>query len=214
MGAMASQITSLTIVYSIVYSGALQRKHQCSASLLIGEFPTPMSSNAENVSIWWRHHGLNIRNPPITPTRAETGLWGFIIWVIFSHYGDVIMNEMASQITSLTIVYSTVYSGPDQRKNQSSVLLAFVRGIYRWPVNSPHKRPVTRKMFPFDEVIMNSLLLQPMLSTTYRRPELNMIILMLLHWNWWIYICEYMKAQIGALPYKQRIPQTCLGYNG
>ena len=51
------------------------------------------------------------------------------------------------QITSLTIVYSTVYSGADHRKHQSSASLAFVRGIHRWPVNSTHKRPVTRKMF-------------------------------------------------------------------
>ena len=46
------------------------------------------------------------------------------------------MGAMASQITSLRIVYSTVYSGADQRKYQSSAPLAFVRGIYRWPVNS------------------------------------------------------------------------------
>ena len=70
------------------------------------------------------------------------------------HYNDVIMSAMASQITSLTIVYSTVYSGADRRKHQSSVSLAFVRGIHRRPVNSPHKGPVTRKMFPFDDVIM------------------------------------------------------------
>ena len=70
------------------------------------------------------------------------------------HYSDVIKGAMASQITSLTIVYSTFYSGADQRKHQSSASLAFVRGIHRWPVNSPHKWPVTRKMFPFDDVIM------------------------------------------------------------
>ena len=70
------------------------------------------------------------------------------------HYNDVIMSAIASQITTLTIVYSTVYSGADQRKHQSSVSLAFVRGIHWWPVNSPHKGPVTRKMFPFDDVIM------------------------------------------------------------
>ena len=66
MGAIASQITSLTIVYSTVYSDADQRKHQSSASLLglcsgnspaTGEFPAQMASNAQNVSIWWRHHG-------------------------------------------------------------------------------------------------------------------------------------------------------------
>ena len=76
------------------------------------------------------------------------------------HYDDVIMDAMASEITSLTIVYSTVYSGTDQSKHQSSALLAFVWGIHRWPVNSPHKGPVTRKMLPFDDVIMNSERLQ------------------------------------------------------
>ena len=70
------------------------------------------------------------------------------------HYSDVIMGTVASQITSLTIVYSTVYSGADARKHQSSASLAFMRGIHRWPVNSPHKCPVTRKTFPFDDVIM------------------------------------------------------------
>ena len=70
------------------------------------------------------------------------------------HYGDVIMSVIASLITSLAIVYSSVYSGADQRKHQSSASLAFVRGIHRRPVNSPHKGPVTRTMFPFDDVIM------------------------------------------------------------
>ena len=68
MGAMASQITSLTIIYSTVYSGADQRKHQISASLAFcvgnspgtGEFPAQRASNAENVSIWWRHHDILI----------------------------------------------------------------------------------------------------------------------------------------------------------
>ena len=64
------------------------------------------------------------------------------------------MSAMASQITSFTIVCSTVCSGADQRKHQSSASLAFERGIHRWPVNSPHKGPVTGKMFPFDYVII------------------------------------------------------------
>ena len=63
------------------------------------------------------------------------------------HYNAVIMGAVASQITSLTIVYLTVYSGADQRKNQSSALLPLGRGIHRWPVNSPHNWPVTRYMF-------------------------------------------------------------------
>ena len=70
------------------------------------------------------------------------------------HYDDVIMGVIAYQITSFAIVFSTVYLGTDQRKHQSSASLAIVRGIHRRPVNSPHKWPVTQKMFPFDDVIM------------------------------------------------------------
>ena len=64
------------------------------------------------------------------------------------------MSAMGSQITSLTIVYSSVYSDADQRKHQSSASMDFVRGINRSPANSPHKGPVTWTMSPFDEVIM------------------------------------------------------------
>ena len=71
------------------------------------------------------------------------------------HYNDVIMGVVSSQITSLTIVYSTVtYTGADQKKHQSSASPAFMRGIHRRPVTSPHKWPITRKHFPFDDVIM------------------------------------------------------------
>ena len=70
------------------------------------------------------------------------------------HYSDVIMSAITSQFTSFTIVYSTIYSGIDQGKHQSSTSLALVRGIHRWPVNSLQKGPVSWKMFPFDKVIM------------------------------------------------------------
>ena len=85
------------------------------------------------------------------------GAWHVIC--ILAHYSDVIMGTIASQITSLTIVYSTIYSDADQRKHQSSASLAFVWGIHREPVNSPHKWPVTRKMFPFDDVIMGHVIM-------------------------------------------------------
>ena len=75
-------------------------------------------------------------------------------FMVFTHYNDIIMSTMASQITSLAIVYSTVYSGTDQRKHQSSASLAFAWRIHRWPINYPHKGPVTRRMFPFDDVII------------------------------------------------------------
>ena len=72
------------------------------------------------------------------------------IWLlstVSSYYSDVIMGTMASLITSLTSVYSTVHSCADQRKHQSSASLAFVLEIHRRPVISPHKWPVTRKIF-------------------------------------------------------------------
>ena len=77
------------------------------------------------------------------------------------------MGTMASQITSLTSVYSTVYSGADQSKHQSSASLAFVWGIQRGPVNSPHNKPVTRKMFPFDDVIMRYQLTHYLMYSNY-----------------------------------------------
>ena len=55
-------------------------------------------------------------------------------WYLSLHYSDVITGAMASQIASLAIVFSTVYSGADQRKHQSSASLSFVRGIHRWQV--------------------------------------------------------------------------------
>ena len=91
----------------------------------------------------------------LTPSNFCVIRFEYIAQSSEQHYNDVIMSTIASQITSLTIVYSTVYSGADQRKHQSSASLAFVRGIHRGPVNSPHKGPVTRKMFPFDDVIVN-----------------------------------------------------------
>ena len=94
-------------------------------------------------------------------SSAKWQPFGFLIKVFTilslgraSHYGDVIMGAIATHITSPTVVYSSDYSDADQRKHQGSASLAFVRGIHRGPVNSPHKWSVTRKMFPFDDVIM------------------------------------------------------------
>ena len=95
------------------------------------------------------------------------------------HYDDVIMTMLASQITSLTVVYSIVYSGVNQRKHQSSASLAFVREIHRGPVNFPHKWPVTRKMFPFDDVIMGE-------QRTSNADAVSM---------WWCW-CKYLKYHI------------------
>ena len=98
-----------------------------------------------------RQQGINLEGKEMTNMQCKTL---FVRVLRKSHYTDVIMSVMASQITSLTIVYLTVYPRRRSKKNQSSASLAFVRGIHRSPVNSPHKGPVTRKMFPFDGVIM------------------------------------------------------------
>ena len=67
--------------------------------------------------------------------------------ILFWHRRDIIMSTVASQITGVSIVCLTACSGAEQRKYQSSAWLAFVRGIHRWPVDSPHKGPVTQKNY-------------------------------------------------------------------
>ena len=67
------------------------------------------------------------------------------------------MRVIEYQVTGLMIVYSNVYSGANQRKHPSFASLVFVRGIHLGAVNSPHKGPVARKRFPFDDVIMYPL---------------------------------------------------------
>ena len=104
--------------------------------------------------------------------------WHRHLRVFRNHYSNVIMGTIASQITNLTIVYSTVHLGADQRKYQSSTSLAFVRGIRRGPVNSPHKWPVSRKMFPFNDVIMMNvgrivLHDEPKLNLYHKTIEMN-----------------------------------------
>ena len=95
-----------------------------------------------------------------------------------SHYNDAMMSGMASQVTSLTTVCSTVYTGTDQRKHKSSAPLAFVRGIHRYPVNSPHKGPVTRKMFPFDDVIISLNWCNGALTVIYGKDSVILNIMM------------------------------------
>ena len=95
--------------------------------------------------VWYSF--LSIDTPPYTWKLQNIGYGA-------CHYGDVLIGAMASQMTRLTIVYSIFFPGADQRKHQCSTSLAFVRGIHRWSVNSPHKGLLTRKMFPFDDVIM------------------------------------------------------------
>ena len=164
MRAMGSQITCVSIVYWTVCSGEDQRKHQSSAPLasVLGIHRwTVNSQHKEPVTRKMYPFGDVIMPQEfctqfvvlsvvmVIPSGLRKSVW--------THYDDVIMTMLASQITSLTVVYSIVYSGVNQRKHQSSASLAFVREIHRGPVNFPHKWPVTRKMFPFDDVIMHNL---------------------------------------------------------
>ena len=121
-------------------------------------------------------------------------------WFCF-HYNDVIMTTMVSQISSLTIVYSTVYPGSDERKHQSSASLAFVSGIHQWPVDSPRKGPVMRKMFPFDDVIMLALKTAVAKATLKNIGKNNAEIYQLLS-NWWItvlFLPIFVRVDLQAL---------------
>ena len=119
------------LVETVCINTPCMKKNTCLyLSMSMDDLHIQFNEGDPSVIIWW-----NIR-APIFHNR---------------HYSDAI--AMATQITSFTILYSTVYSGADDRKHQRSASLAFEWGIHQWPVNSPHKWPVTRKMFPFDDVI-------------------------------------------------------------
>ena len=110
------------------------------------------------------------------------------------------MAAMASQITSLTIVYLTVYSGVDQRKHQSSASLAFVRGIHRSPVNSPHKRPVTRKKVSI-WWRHHGIRCVTMLNRVIMRPDSKLQI-MFTKWYWHCSVrktCKYLSFTIHTV---------------
>ena len=128
------------------------------------------------------------------------------------HYNHVTMTAMASQITGVSSVCSTLGSAMDQRRHQSSASLAFVRGIHPWLVNFPHKRPVTRKMFPLDDIFMPRLgrpVMWQVLSCAsfvmrrygpplYRSPSL-------IHWQ---DIAITMRTEWQALPIEVMLPKV------
>ena len=132
-------------IYKLVHQTDLQwwRRGSDSASNSVICWPLKLifhSFMGNGLEPYWPMHG-----------SALTSL--IQLWSL-THYSDVIMSVMVSQITGISIVCSTVCSATVQRKHQSSVSLVFVRGIHWWLVDSLHKGPVTRKMFPFDDVIM------------------------------------------------------------
>ena len=122
--------------------------------LVTGGFPSQRASNTKQTYHSNKMIENNFNDILLNDNTSSTTKPIRSIEKHWQHYGDVIMGAITSQITSLTVIYSTVYTDADQRKHQSSASLAFVWGIHRGPVNSPHKWPVTRKVFPFDDVIM------------------------------------------------------------
>ena len=141
-------------------------------SYIIFGFTAIVSCIRNNVAAIWGFLNINMPSYQYEDSHKQDKIvsWLFYLWKsrnmkvgilktdeFQQHYSDVIICAMASQITSLTIVYSTVYSDADQRKHQSSASLAFVRGIHMWHVNSPHKWSVTRKMRPFNDDLLGCL---------------------------------------------------------
>ena len=100
--------------------------------------------------LWWWSKTLL----PTVPLRQQD-----TIQITFkfglAHYSDTTMGAMTSHITGVSIVCPTIWSGAHQRKHHSSASPTFVSGVQRSAVDSPHKGPITRKMFPFDNVIMS-----------------------------------------------------------
>ena len=84
------------------------------------------------------------------------------------HYSDVIKGTITSQITSLTTAYSTVYSETDEKNQKLRVTGLCAGNSPGRPVNSPHKCPVTRKIFPFDDYIMHVIV-----DVQYRQIQTN-----------------------------------------
>ena len=122
MSKIASQITSLTIVYSTVYSDPDQTKHQSSASLAFvreihGEFPAQMASNAENVSIWWRHHVARFHYllRRRTHLKKENMPSGVFSWI---HYLRKIIDQIALPVPRealkrlVVIICSFIWKNP------------------------------------------------------------------------------------------------------
>ena len=163
MSAIASQITSLTIIYSTVYPGAdpsnikaprhwplwpvnsphkwpVTRKMFPFDDVIVGYLITTHPKSLQT----WTNSGTGNSLLPVVERNARTLRWRH-------NERDCVSNHQPQDC-----LLNSLFA--DQSKHQSSASLAFVWGIHRGPVNSPHKWPVTRKMFPFDDVIMRSFL--------------------------------------------------------
>ena len=120
-----------------------------------------MACQIANRWLWTMHckkksiHGFkHHRHKDVMTTNDAPWLMSTCCWLVQCYDSDVIMNAMVSHITSVSMVCSTVCSGTDQRKHQSSASLAFMRGIHWWPVDSPHKGPVNQSINQSNPVLL------------------------------------------------------------
>ena len=153
----------LVHVFSIVIVLIVINHHSYCGNALHMHFDTNIDVKMSTVIRDSQHPG-NLTGNGKRSSKAQSGSFSSVmVRTAVCHYNYVIMSVMAFQITGVPIVCSTVCSRAEQRKHQSSAPLAFVRGIHLWPVNCPHKGPVTRKIFPFKDVIVwiLSLVLAP-----------------------------------------------------
>ena len=147
MSMIASQITSLTFVYSTVYSGADQMKTSklrvtglcVGNSPGTGKFPALMANNAENVSIWWRHHEYKDFDLPVErlPCWRQDGLatvLSLTIWIPHLKRRSLFCERALVYLYLIhrcNRLLAQPFIQADQRKHQSAASLAFVRGIHR-----------------------------------------------------------------------------------
>ena len=155
LGAIASQITSLTIVFLTVHLDTDQRKHQSSASLaFVREFPAHMASNAENVSIWWRHHEY-----PWAVEVEFTQIWlKPKIWQFTSVYRTWWRHQMETFSALLAIS-----AGP--RKGQWRIESSLI--LYMLPANERRRYNVTSSLIAWVHSQMIPVEWKDRLDTTY-----------------------------------------------
>ena len=122
------------------------RKHAFCSLYKIEIIPTVQNTTDWNTNVQRTHHWHW--------NRYRTEITRGSYFQNVTHYSDVMTDAMASQITSLPIVNSTVYSGADKGKTSKLRVTGLLRGIHRWPVSSPHKCPVTRKMLRHHEMYL------------------------------------------------------------
>ena len=109
------------------------------------------------VSLWSVAHGVaGLTCWVVTQQVREANPWATLYCLLPHHYSDVIMSAMASQINDVSIILTRLCRRRSKKISKLRVT-GLCEGIHRSPVNSPHKGSVTRKIFPFDDVIMTEI---------------------------------------------------------